>query len=57
MATKKKTTILYLHVSASTKIWLKNLCKKQIGKVSQSNMAEQILIAEKNRAKKLTSYA
>jgi hypothetical protein len=45
-ATKKKT-VLYLHVSKETKAWLKNLCAKQAGHVSQSTMAEQLFRASR----------
>lgn len=44
MTTPKKA-ILYLHVSANTKRWLKRLCAKQVGKISQSTMAEQVFVA------------
>ena len=45
MATERKRTILYLHVDLQTKRWLKTLCKKQGGYVSQSTMAEQVFVA------------
>jgi hypothetical protein len=44
-ARKPQRTILYLHVDASTKLWLKRLCAKQAGRVSQSTMAEQVFVA------------
>ena len=52
---KKKTkaakkTVLYLHVDAETKKWLKKLAKKQPGHVSQSTMAEQIFRAARKVA-------
>jgi hypothetical protein len=37
--------ILYLHVSPKIKGWLKRLCSQQIGRVSQSTMAERIFVA------------
>lgn len=43
--TARRKEILYLHVHADTKRWLKALAKKQVGRVSQSTMAEQLLIA------------
>jgi hypothetical protein len=38
----KRKSVLYLHVDTETKKWLKRLCAKQPGKVSQSLMAEQL---------------
>lgn len=45
--TAKKKTVLYLHVDAETKRWLKALCKKQAGHISQSTMAEQLFKASR----------
>jgi hypothetical protein len=42
-----KKEILYLHVDTETKRWLKSLCAKQVGRVSQSTMAERIFVAAK----------
>lgn len=51
---KKKTTkkeILYLHVDKTTKTWLKSLAAKQIGRVSQSTMAERIFVTARKNPK------
>jgi hypothetical protein len=47
----KKKTILYLHITSDTKVWLKSLCKKQVGRVSQSTMAERIFVAAQKNPK------
>lgn len=44
MASTKKT-VLYLYVRPQTKAWLKRLCAKQIGRVTQSTMVEQVFAA------------
>lgn len=45
MATPKKRTVLYLHVDLQTKQLLKKACAQQPGRVSQSTMAEQLLVS------------
>lgn len=47
MASSNKRAILYLHVDKSTKKWLQDLCKQQIGFVPVSTIAERIFVAAK----------
>lgn len=42
MSTKKRQ-IIFLYTNAKTKKWLKALCKRQPGKMSQSTMVAQML--------------
>jgi hypothetical protein len=46
----KNKVVLFLQIDPHTKTWLKKLCKKQIGRVSQSTMAERIFVAAKKNA-------
>jgi hypothetical protein len=48
-------TILYLHVMQGTKKWLTALSRKQVGRSTQSAMAEKILTAVKKNPKFLAS--